>query len=169
MPGTDDRDYTWERSEFNLRFNRRLSDGQVTSVWLRHPTAPFVSPLDEISPAALQNVALVYLKTAISGPEMDPPLDPLPRWLDLLSNGSPVFGWVPTGWPELKWPCERLDRIVSFWLVAPGGKPPVGALVLFAGGRRGNACIGSGFGIRVIVCLRLEEKGWEAQITGMSR
>src|SRR5262245_34542356 len=168
MPGTDDRDYTWERSEFNLRFNRRLSDGQVTSVWLRHPTAPFVSPLDEISPAALQNVALVYLKTAISGPEMDPPLDPLPRWLDLLSNGSPVFVWVPLGWPEHKAPREALDPHGSFWVDAPGDKPPDRASVLFACDGRGNGCIGSGFGIRVIVCLRLEEKGWEAHITGMS-
>jgi hypothetical protein len=174
----------WTHSKFNLWSRRWVDpdDRAPTVVLLRHPAAPFTQEVDAVDDPTMRQVAFAYLERAnkLEPPDIESPLDLPETWLRAL-HPKPAgadkavrasFGWLKIGWPPPKLD-ERtsVSRLVSFRAERGlrGATLPDQTVILLASELLDGECIGSDFGIRVVMHVHQADKTtYVVRITGMS-
>lgn len=138
-------------------------DEQPTIALWRHPSAPFTADLADLEDETLQRTARDYLQQALACTQVQPRLQLPDAWARaLLSPGSDGrFAWMPVSWPPKG---GRFESYSSFRVERNAGPSSV---VLLAGERLGDF-IGSGFGLRIVMHVDKQHKGWQACIGELS-
>jgi hypothetical protein len=164
----------WNPARYGAWSSRQLTDGESTSISLRHPMSPFVRPVDIsdklLIENRLQNLAHEYLTRLKELGEID---DLPQQWLEALAPGKddPTFAWMPIGWPpENETDDDAGNPHVSFRLErnTSEGREPDRTFVLLASERLDGNFIGSGFGLSVVINLRSSTEGLVAHFVGTS-
>jgi hypothetical protein len=174
--------FSWSPAKFALQYRRWSTNDAATSVLLTHPTAPFPATgllVDAIDDKTMQDLGLRYLAAVSGNPDIDPPLDLPPSWLEALkgTGSNAAFWWLPLGWPPQKPDGSNAgDPFVSFQaqrFAADGTTAlPDQTVILFASERisfNGKPKIaGSEFGIRLVAHALQQNKRFQVRITGMT-
>jgi hypothetical protein len=176
---------TWNPSRYAL-WSQRWGDydddrqNYPTAIVLRHPTAPYVDVVDEITDEKMQAVAYAYLELANSLPQIVPALDIPPALIKALGPSATPdltsFRWLPIEWPPRSGDSQPRP-VVSFQAMRhsdPGDSVLPDQTVIMLATRwlkifSFPIYYGFEFGIRIVVhVLEREEQGYEIRITGMS-
>ena len=167
----------WRPGRFAIWSRRRPDPGNpsLTTLLLRHPSAPFSAGVNDLDDQTLQSVALSYLN-AISLQDIEPRLKLPDDWLEALDtnkgSGQPAS---PVEWLQIQWPGTAAGRFGSFRAerTSPGGSPADQIIILMASKPVRDRPLGPEFGLRVVLhaCERKTNEDrckFDIRITGLS-
>jgi hypothetical protein len=165
----------WTPGRYGVSKSSHVIDGEPSAISIRHHIYPFKRELpasgQSFDEQALRKAALDYLmalRDLVALPE---------EWLKALgpdATKDTPFGWMPIGWPPepgSEGDDNAADPFVSFRIERNtiDGEKLDQTVMLLAAERLNGKFIGSGFGISIVVNLRLLDAGnFEAQIVGLS-